>query len=81
LPGFELEFWIGLLAPARTPQSLITRLNQEVGEILRSSAMHATLLAQGAQAAPDTPAEFAAYIATESAKMKRLIEVTGMRAD
>jgi tripartite-type tricarboxylate transporter receptor subunit TctC len=81
LPGFELEFWIGLLAPARTSQAIVTRLNQEVGAILRSPAMQATLLALGAQPAPDTPDEFAAYIIAESAKMKRLIEVTGMRAD
>jgi tripartite-type tricarboxylate transporter receptor subunit TctC len=81
LPGLELEFWIGMLAPARTPQALVARLNQEIGEILRSPAMQATLLAQGAQPAPDSPAEFAAYIAAESAKMKRLIEITGMRAD
>lgn len=81
LPGFELEFWIGLLAPARTPHAIVTRLNQEVGASLRSPAMQATLLAQGAQAAPDTPDEFAAYIVTESAKMKQLIEATGMRAE
>jgi tripartite-type tricarboxylate transporter receptor subunit TctC len=80
-PGFELEFWIGLLAPAHTPQALVRRLNQEVGETLRSAAMQATLLAQGAQAAPDTPDEFAAYIVSESAKMKRLIETTGLRAE
>jgi tripartite-type tricarboxylate transporter receptor subunit TctC len=43
--------------------------------------MQATLLAQGAQAAPDTPDEFAAYIVSESAKMKRLIETTGLRAE
>jgi tripartite-type tricarboxylate transporter receptor subunit TctC len=81
LPGFELEFWIGMLAPLRTPPSIVARLNHDIAEVLRTPAMQATLLSQGARPAPDTPSEFAAYIASESAKMKRLIEVTGMRAE
>ena len=80
-PGFELEFWIGMLAPARTPSALIPRLNRDIGEILRTPAMQTTLLAHGAEAAPGTPGEFAAFIDSESAKMKRLIELTGMRVD
>jgi tripartite-type tricarboxylate transporter receptor subunit TctC len=81
LPGFELEFWIGMLAPARTPAAVVERLNRDIAEVLRMPAMHATLLAQGARAAPGTPSDFAAYITSESANMKRLIERTGMRAD
>ncbi len=80
-PGFELEFWIGMLAPARTPPALVARLNRDINEILQTPAMRTTLLAQGAEAAPGTPGEFAAFINSESAKMKRLIELTGMRVD
>jgi hypothetical protein len=43
--------------------------------------MQVTLLAQGATAAPGTPDEFAAYMKSESANMKRLIGMTGMRVD
>jgi tripartite-type tricarboxylate transporter receptor subunit TctC len=81
VPGFELEFWIGMLAPARTPPELVAKLNRDLGEVLRSPEMQATLLAQGAHAAPGSPDEFAAFISAESVKMKRLIELTGMRAD
>jgi tripartite-type tricarboxylate transporter receptor subunit TctC len=81
LPGFELEFWIGMLAPARTQPALIAKLNRDVGGILRTPAMQTTLLAEGAEAAPGTSDEFATFIRSESAKMKRLIELTGMRAD
>jgi len=80
-PGFEFEFWIGLLAPAGTPPAVIAKLNHDIGEILRTPEMRATLLAQGAEAAPGTPEEFAAFITSESAKMKSLVELTGMRAD
>jgi tripartite-type tricarboxylate transporter receptor subunit TctC len=81
LSGFELEFWIGTLAPARTQPALIAKLNRDIGDILRTPAMQTTLLAEGAEAAPGTPDEFAAFIRSESAKMKKLIELTGMRAD
>jgi tripartite-type tricarboxylate transporter receptor subunit TctC len=81
LPGFELEFWIGMLAPARTPPAIVAKLNRDVGDILRTPEMQALLLAHGAQAAPGTPREFAAYIDREGAKMKKLVELTGMRAE
>jgi tripartite-type tricarboxylate transporter receptor subunit TctC len=81
LLGFELEFWIGMLAPARNPPALVARLNRDIGEVLQTPAMQSMLLAQGAHAAPGTPREFAAFINSESTKMKKLIELTGMRAD
>jgi tripartite-type tricarboxylate transporter receptor subunit TctC len=81
LPGFELEFWIGMLAPAHTPPAIVAKLNRDIGEILRTPKMRAILLAHGAEAAPGTPDEFAAYIKSEAAKMKSLVELTGMRAD
>jgi tripartite-type tricarboxylate transporter receptor subunit TctC len=81
LPGSEYEFWIGMLAPARTPAALVARLNREIGETLRTPEMQKTLLAQGAEAAPGTPEGFAAFIYSESAKMKKLIELTGMRVE
>ena len=81
LPGFELEFWIGMLAPAHTPPAIVAKLNRDIGEILQTPEMQTILLAQGAEAAPGTPDEFAAFIKSESAKMKKLIELTGMRVD
>jgi tripartite-type tricarboxylate transporter receptor subunit TctC len=43
--------------------------------------MQAALLAQGAEAAPGTPEEFAAFIKSETAKLKKVIDLTGMRAE
>jgi tripartite-type tricarboxylate transporter receptor subunit TctC len=80
LPDLELEFWIGMLAPAGTPPAVVAKLNRDIAEIMQTPAMQTTLLAQGARAATGTPAQFADYISTESGKMKRLIELTGMRA-
>jgi tripartite-type tricarboxylate transporter receptor subunit TctC len=80
-PGFELEFWIGMLAPAGTPPAIVAKLNRDVGDILRSPEMRAALLAQGAEAAPGSPEELAAFMRSESASMKSLVEMTGMRVN
>jgi tripartite-type tricarboxylate transporter receptor subunit TctC len=81
LAGFESQFWIGLLAPARTPGPLVSRLNADVGAVLRTEEFRAVLLSQGADAAPGTPAEFAQLIRTEMQRMKNLVALTRMRAD
>jgi len=80
-PGFELEFWIGMLAPAGTPPAIVAKLDRDVGDILRSPEMRAALLAQGAEAAPGSPEDFAAFMRSESASMKSLVEMTGMRVN
>jgi tripartite-type tricarboxylate transporter receptor subunit TctC len=80
LPAFELEFWIGLLAPARTPPAVVDKVHRDIVERC-APALQATLLAQGATAAPGSADEFNAFMRRESASMKRLIEGTGMRAE
>ena len=80
LPEFVSEQWIGLLAPAGTPDAIIDKLNaevvaflnQEIGQILR---------AQGAEARPGSPAEFAAFIAAETAKIGKIVEAAKLRID
>ena len=81
LPGFELEFWIGVLAPKNTPAEIVAKLNRDIGEVLRQPEMQALLQAQGAVPAPGSPEAFAAHIASEATRMRELVQRTGMRAD
>jgi len=82
LPGFESDYyWVGMFAPARTPAPIVGKVNRDLVEILRAPAMRTALLAQGAEPAPGTPEEFTPFIRSETAKLKKLIELTGMRAD
>lgn len=81
LPDFESTGWFGMLAPARTPASLVQRLNRDMVEVLRAPATQAWLLSQGAVPSPGTPAEFAAFIKNETAKWKKVIEASGAKAD
>lgn len=67
-PGLESYVWFGLYAPARTPKALIAKINRDVVSILRLSETRDALLAQGAEAVPTTPEEFAAFQKSKIAK-------------
>ena len=73
LPGFEAEQWVGMLAPTGTPEAIADRLNHDIVEIVRTD-MQQMLRAQGAEAAPGTPAEFASLIADQTVKLNSLME-------
>lgn len=81
LPGLVSEQWLGMMAPAQTPQTVIERIGADVVEIVRSAELLNTLRAQGAEAAFQPPLEFAAFMAGETLRLKKLIEATGLRAD
>ena len=79
--GFETTYWFGLLAPSRTSPALIGRLNRDAVGLLKSSDMRTVLLEQGAQPVAGAPEEFGAFIRTETARFKKVIEVAGIRPE
>ncbi|MBK7794046.1 MAG: tripartite tricarboxylate transporter substrate binding protein [Betaproteobacteria bacterium] len=81
LPGFDISTWFGLLAPAGTPADVVARWNAEVTRILNSAEMRERMTALGAEPAPDTPAEFARFIAGETAKYARIVKLSGAKLD
>jgi len=81
LAGFDISTWFGLLAPAGTPREIIMKWNEDVVRVLKSPDMKEHLAAQGAEAAPDTPAEFAAFIARELERYKKIVRISGAQVD
>ena len=81
LPGFDISTWFGLLAPAMTPRPIIAKWNDEVTKILNSADMRERLVAQGAEPAPSTPEQFAAFIQSEIPKYARIVKVSGAKVD
>ena len=65
LPGFEVNGWYGLMAPANTPQEIIRKLNAEVTAILRMPQIVDRLKQGGMEPAPLTPEAYAALIKSE----------------
>jgi len=81
VPGFDISTWFGLLAPAGTPADVIAKWNTDTVKILNSTDMRERLTAQGAEAAPTTPAEFAQFIGRELAKYARIVKASGAKVD
>ena len=72
VPGYDFEAWWGLLAPAGTPPEIVAKLNTEVNKVLATPEFKEFLLKEGALPAPMTPAQFAATIAADIPRWKKL---------
>ena len=81
LKEFDATSWFGLLAPAGTPPDIVNRIQQETAKALATPAIKERLLSQGAIPSGNTPAEFAKFIADESAKWARVVKASGAKVD
>jgi tripartite-type tricarboxylate transporter receptor subunit TctC len=81
VPGYATGLWTGLLAPAGTPTSVVTRLATAVAEALTAPDMRGILAAQGAELTPGTSAQFAEEIRRELAVWKDVAQKTGIRIE
>lgn len=70
--GYEATIWFGLLAPAGTPQAIIDRLAKDIGEVLAQPRLRQQF--STIQLTPSTPQEFAALIAREIPKWRKVIQ-------
>ena len=81
LADFVTPFWTGVLAPAATPPAIVARLNAALNEGLRSQAVRDSLAKVGAEPAPMSPREFAAFIAAEAAKWSAVVKLAGINPE
>jgi tripartite-type tricarboxylate transporter receptor subunit TctC len=77
-PGFEVNSWVGMLAPAGTPREIIDRLNSEVRKILADPQFVARLEDQGLVGIGSSPEEFAKVMTSEREKWARLAKERGL---
>jgi tripartite-type tricarboxylate transporter receptor subunit TctC len=81
LPGFEVNNWVGLLAPAGTPNDIVRKWNVEVNRIMTGADIKQRLPVEGARYSPNTPEEFGAFIKSEIAKWAPVVKASGARVD
>jgi tripartite-type tricarboxylate transporter receptor subunit TctC len=81
LPGFEVNNWIGLFAPAGTPAEIVQRWNAETMRIMRSPDIQARLPNEGARFVPNTPEQFGNFVKAEIAKWAPVVKASGARVD
>jgi tripartite-type tricarboxylate transporter receptor subunit TctC len=80
-PGYQVEVWFGLLAPAKTPAPVIARLNAEVNKALAQPALRDKLLAGFYEPLGGTPERFAEVIRGDMARMGKVIRDIGITAE
>jgi tripartite-type tricarboxylate transporter receptor subunit TctC len=74
LKGFDVYQWTAMLAPAKTPKAVISRLNTEINAILKHPAARDKLLAAGFEAQPSSPEEVSKLIADGMTRWGNLIQ-------
>ena len=79
---FVQESWAGLWAPAATPASIISRLHQACRQALSDPSLRTSISAGGSELeVSSSPEEFVSFMKAETAKWRRLIQITGVKAD
>jgi tripartite-type tricarboxylate transporter receptor subunit TctC len=79
VPGYELSGWFGLLAPAKTPQSVIDRLSSEVKKAVADARLKDRLTEQGLEIFGSTSAEMLAVMTADTKKWSEVIAATGAK--
>ena len=81
LPGFVVDSWIGLLAPAKTPRAIVDRIRQEIVAVLAQPDIRERYAALGLVASGSTPEEFGTQLKEELARWAPVIKKAGIKAD
>ncbi len=81
VPGYEATSWFGMFAPAGTPAPVVAKLNATIVKVLAQPEIKKKLAEQGAEAAGETPEQFAAFIQKESVKWGKVVKESGASVD
>jgi len=78
LPNYKYESWFGVLAPAGTPQPILTKVSEDIAKVLEMPDVKEKLLAQGSIPAPTTPSEFDAINKSDTERYGKILKEAGI---
>jgi tripartite-type tricarboxylate transporter receptor subunit TctC len=78
LPNYKYESWFGVLAPAGTPQAILTKVSEDIATVLEMPDVREKLLAQGSIPSPTTPAEFDAINKSDTERYGKILKDAGI---
>ena len=81
IPGYDYASWIGLLAPAKTPQPIIALLNAESVKAIHAPDLKVILDVEASEPIGNSPEQFAAILKTEVARWAKVVKAAGIKAD
>lgn len=79
--GFDVSPWFGVLAPAKTPPAMVTRLNEEIVKVLRNATLRERLARDGVDAVGNSPKEFGGFIRVEMDKWAKAVKESGAKVE
>ena len=79
--GIALDAWFGLVAPAGTPDAVIVKLNSVFVTAIKHSEITRQIADRGAEPRASTPDEFAAFIASETERIGRIVRAVGAKGE
>ena len=80
-PGFEVDTWWGLIAPAGTPRDVVARLNAAYVQALESADVKARFAGMMAEPVPTTPEQFADLMRREYQRYEGVVKASGAKVD
>ena len=81
VPGYEVSSWHGLAVPTGTPAPIVDRLHAEFVKALKTPEVAAKIAEMGAEVVASSPAEYAAYVQSETEKWAKVVREAGARID
>ena len=81
LPGFESAAWFAIVAPPKTPQAVVDKINADVNEALRQSDIEQRLAQLSAEPIGGTPQATAAYMREEIERWHKVIKAANVKLD
>ena len=79
-PGFRVDSWAGIFAPAKTPRAVINRLNRDIVRVLNEAEIQQRFGALGMEAAPCTPEQLDKFLAGQISQVAQLAKKAGIAA-
>ena len=80
LPGFDYNLWVGLWAPAGTPQDIVDKINADVAKVLAMPDVRERLAALGAEPMVMTSADFRKFMREEIDDAAKVVKAAGIKA-
>jgi len=81
VPGFVSNSWIGILAPAGTPDDIVAKLQREIHAVVHTPEIKERLAGLGITASGNTPDEFRRQIASDLARYADIVKAANIQAD
>jgi tripartite-type tricarboxylate transporter receptor subunit TctC len=80
-PGFVVDSWVGILAPAKTPRPIVDRLQKEIAAVLADPEVKARYEVLGIEPVGNSPDQFAAQIKADLSRWEQVVKQAGIKVD